>query len=375
MTTICLGARVIGYPEGGGHLWAYLNWARGFKALGCTVLWLEAVPRHCDQCWIDAHVAILRQRLDEWGLTDALVLVHETGERLRLTLPDRCVAIDGAHDTADLLVNQIYGLDDALVRGFRRSALLDIDPGLLQLWMTNGDFSVAQHDRYFTIGETVGKSGSRIPDVGIQWLHTPPCVDTDAWQVASSSPDRPFTTVTHWGGESVVDGDSMYPNSKRDSFLQFLKLPTLVRSPLEIAVLLSESERAERALLQANGWRVADSREVAGSPDQYRDYVRNSRGEFSCAKPSCMRLQNAWISDRTLCYLASGKPAVVQHTGPSAYLPDHEGILRFRTIDEAVRAIEAVDADYDRHAQAARELAVEVFDARKVAKRLLERAL
>ena len=107
----------------------------------------------------------------------------------------------------------------------------------------------------------------------------------------------------------------------------------------------------------------------------YRDYIQKSRGEFSCAKPSCMRLANAWISDRTLCYLASGKPAVVQHTGPSGFLPDGEGLFRFRTPDEAAQALRAVESDYDRHAAAARALAEAHFDAGRVVGRVLERAL
>src|SRR5947209_4296640 len=137
-TTVCLGARAIGYPTGGGHFWAYMNWARGLKSLGCTVLWLEALPRHCDQRWIDAHVPILRQRLDACGLTDDMILVGERGKALAFMLPERCAPLDAAQDAADLFLNQLYEFDAAKIDGFRRSALLDIDPGLLQIWMCNG---------------------------------------------------------------------------------------------------------------------------------------------------------------------------------------------------------------------------------------------
>jgi hypothetical protein len=86
-------------------------------------------------------------------------------------------------------------------------------------------------------------------------------------------------------------------------------------------------------------------------------------------------LQNAWISDRTLCYLASGKPAVVQDTGPSRFLPERCGLFRFRTLNEAVRCLETVAADYDEQCRQARALAEEHFDARKVVRRLLEQVL
>jgi len=115
--------------------------------------------------------------------------------------------------------------------------------------------------------------------------------------------------------------------------------------------------------------------EVAATPAAYRDYVQRSRGEISCAKPSCMRLQNAWISDRTLCYLASGRPAVVQDTGPSPCLDGRDGLLRFSSLDGAAASIARIEADYERHRVAARELAQTLFDARDIAERMLTVAL
>ena len=128
-------------------------------------------------------------------------------------------------------------------------------------------------------------------------------------------------------------------------------------------------------MLEAKGWRVRDSEAVSSTPADYRRYVQGSRGEFSCVKPSCIRFQNAWISDRTLCFLASGKPAVVEHTGPSRFLPDHAGLVRFRSLEEAATGLEQVAGDYERHCQLARALAEEHFSATKVAASVLERAL
>ena len=127
--------------------------------------------------------------------------------------------------------------------------------------------------------------------------------------------------------------------------------------------------------LERRGWRIEHAHAVASTPADYQRFIQRSKGEFSCAKPSCVRLQTAWLSDRTLCYLASGKPAIVQHTGPSRFLPDACGIFRFRDLPEAARYLDIVAADYDRQCRQARSLAEEFFDARKVAARLLERAL
>jgi hypothetical protein len=164
-------------------------------------------------------------------------------------------------------------------------------------------------------------------------------------------------------------------NTKRVSFLRFLELPRHTRQPLELALYLTDKDSEDRERLEQHGWRVRDSREVTGSPETYRSYLQRSRGEFSCAKLSCMEFQNAWISDRTLCYLASGKPAVVQHTGPSAYLPNGEGLFRFMTLEEAIGALEAVNADYQRHCRAAREIAEAYFDAEQVVARILNETL
>ena len=127
--------------------------------------------------------------------------------------------------------------------------------------------------------------------------------------------------------------------------------------------------------MEPHGWRVREAWDVSSTLEAYRAYIQRSRGEFSCAKPAYVRLETAWISDRTLCYLASGRPAVVQHTGRSKFLPDGEGLFRFRSLDEAAAALCAAEADYEYHCRQARALVEEHFDARRVVARVLERAL
>ena len=191
-------------------------------------------------------------------------------------------------------------------------------------------------------------------------------------------PGAPFTTVSQWqGGDWMVYGDESYSNQKRDGFLPYLDLPRMTRPPLELALGLAPgpSDEAEKQGLIDRGWRVRRAEEVTGTPWEYQKYIQSSAGEFSCCKPSCIRLQNAWISDRTICYLASGHPAVVQHTGPSRFLPDAAGLFRFRTLEEAAQMLNQVSADYSRQSANARALAEEFFDAAKVARRLLEIAL
>jgi hypothetical protein len=189
--------------------------------------------------------------------------------------------------------------------------------------------------------------------------------------------------VSSWlSGEYVTERAGgvkrvLYENDKCVSFMRFAELPARTSSELELALYFNRAgapDSGDRELLERNGWRVRHALEVARTPDLYRTYIQTSRGEFSCSKPSFVKLQTAWVSDRTLCYLASGKPAVVQHTGPSSFLPRWEGMFRFSTVEEAALALATIEADYARHCRAARALAEEFFDARTVVAQILNLA-
>lgn len=373
--TVCLYAKTLYYPAGSGHLWVYLNWALGLRALGCQVIWLEEVYPWTPAHELQAYVAALKSHLERYGLAEWVALCSEADELLPWNALRECLDLEAATE-ADLLLNMKYGMPSEVVERFRRSALVDIDPGLLQIWMSAGTLSVARHDVYFTIGETVGKPGARFPDVGLKWHYTPPCVALDWWSPHRATENAPFTTVSHWNADEwMEDKGEVYANDKRTGFLPFLDLPQHTTQPLELAICLGDDEQDERVALKERGWRLRHSLEVSSTPSDYQHYIQTSRGEFSCVKPSCIRLQNAWISDRTICYLASGKPAVIQHTGASRFLPDAAGLFRFRNFEEAVRYLETVAADYERQSKLARQLAEEYFDAQKVVGRVLERAL
>jgi len=388
--TVCLApANTVAYPNGGGHLWVYLHWALALRALGCRVIWLEGLdvderdaspagrrrrrggpPREC--------VAALKARLASFGLADTLALYAIGGG----TVPDEVAqgSLDlNAAAEADLLLNLWHSAPADIVGRFRRTAFIDTDPGLLQIWMTTGAVQLAHHDLYFTIGETVGTPAARFPDGGRTWVHTVPPVYLPEWpcvpEAFGGAAPPPYTTVAHWWGGTFEFNGTTFSNEKRASFLEYQDLPRCTPVSLELAVCLAEFHEEYRRLLEPKGWRLREAWDVTATPDAYRTYVQRSRGEFSCAKPAYISLETAWVSDRTLCYLASGRPAVVQHTGLSRFLPDAQGLFRFRSMDEAVRALAAAEADYERHGRAARALVEEHFDARRVVARVLERAL
>jgi hypothetical protein len=372
--TVCLcAANTLGYPQGGGHLWVFLNWALGLRTVGCEVVWLETVPSVPDEK-LRKNLRTLRSRLEQYHVTERLAVCTPEGGPVSWSAEEHCLDVD-AVDSADLLLSLRYDLRPELLRRFRRTALVDIDPGMLQIWISMGEIQLAPYDVYFSIGETVGQPGARFPDGGLTWNYTPPAVCLPAWAPTPAASTGAYTTIAHWwGGEIDFQGMTLN-NDKRTSFLRYLELPSHTSAPLELALCLAGGCRAEREFWEKEGWNIRDAWEVSSTPGLYHAYVQQSRGEFSCAKLSCTTLQGAWISDRTLCFLASGKPAVVEHTGPSRFLPDAEGLFRFRSPEEAARALDAVEADYEEQRRLARALAEEYFDAQKVVARVLERAL
>jgi hypothetical protein len=373
---VCFGANALGYPLGGGHLSVYLNWALGLRAAGCEVIWLEMAEEPVFVTELLANVATLKGRLERFGLQDSLRVRSETGAPLPAAVREQHPGIDDIIE-ADLFLSLRYATRPELAGRFRKTALVDIDPGLLQSWLTKGAIDVPDYNVHFTIGETVGQPGACFPDGSRKWEYTPPCVALDWWVPCPiSAADAPFSTISHWHAhEWMEDGGRVYANDKRTAFLPFLDLPSKTNQPLELAICLAEEDQSEWQMLRERGWRVLHAYKVAATPWDYQRYIQGARGEFSCTKPAYVRLQTAWISDRTLCYLASGKPAIVQHTGPSRFLPETAGLFRFRDIDEAARHLDTAAADYEKQCKLARTLVEEYFDARKVVTRILERVL
>src|SRR6059036_3409871 len=201
--TVCLApANTVAYPNGGGHLWVYLNWALALKALGCRVIWLEGIDvddsdtspagrrRRRGGRAVDC-VATLKTRLEPYGLADTLALYAMNGAAVPEDVAQGSLDLDAAA-SADLLLNLWHSLPAPVVQRFRRSAFVDTDPGLLQVWMTTGDIRVPTHDMYFTIGETVGTPAARFPDCGLRWHYTPSPIALSAWPLVRAEGFAPY---------------------------------------------------------------------------------------------------------------------------------------------------------------------------------------
>jgi hypothetical protein len=376
--------KVSSYLEGGGHFWVYMQYVLGLQQMGCDVYWLEGFRSQGDPKLDMPRIAEFMKRMEQFGLGGKVILYHDCGKGKDSPGLPEYISIprseaEAIFHQADLVLNFHYAISPSLLACFRRTALIDIDPGLLQLWISSGQLRVTPHDVHFTTGETVGTPTATFPDCGVTWRHIHPPVCLERWPFSFDPGCKVFTTVSSWWSHDwVKDADgNLFDNNKRVSFMEFLDLPQRTSQPLELALCLGNKphDLADRQTLERYGWRVRHAFDVSSTPNMYQSYVQKSRGEFSCAKPTCMKFQGAWVSDRTLCYLASGKPVVVQHTGPSSILSNGEGMFRFVTPEDVVRAFEAINADYERHCRTAREIAEAHFDSKRVMERILNLSL
>ena len=279
--------------------------------------------------------------------------------------------------SADLLINISGTLErPEEYRQVRRLAYIDSDPVFTQVKLARGqlDFRkwIDTHDVQFSFGERLSPA---VPDTGHRWRPTRQPIVLSEWHPETSYREV-FTTVMNWTSyKPVVYGNQSY-GQKDVEFMRFRELPSLVApTRLEIAVNTGKTRRTPRQLLAHKGWHVVDPAEVCPDLDTYRQYIESSKAEWSVAKNGYVLGQPGWFSCRSACYLAAGRPVAVQDTGFSAVLPVGEGLLTFRTLEEAVAAIKEIEANYARHAKAARALAVEYFDAAKVLTQLIDEAL
>jgi hypothetical protein len=185
----------------------------------------------------------------------------------------------------------------------------------------------------------------------------------------------------NWSSYYPVAYQGCTYGQKNVEFKRFLELPGRVApTDLEVAVRVAGPKRRRvpqdlAARLARHGWRVVDPAEACADLDSYRRYIESSKAEWSVAKNGYVVGQPGWFSCRSACYLAAGRPVVVQDTGFAGVIPVGEGVLCFRTLEEAAAAIQEVQANYSRHARAARAIAEEYFDSDKVLTRLIDEAL
>jgi hypothetical protein len=374
-------AFVAQYPSGGGNFWVPVQYLLGLREIGVDARWLELLWTGGDIERARGFIDAFRRSVERLGVAEWVTLVYfPAGTRDDPPgRPEHVMGLSAAELRARardaLLLNLANSVTAPLRAGFARTALFDLDPGPFQLWAREHDLGVGSHDVHLTIGQNLGAPDSPVPLGGVAWRKVWPAVHLPAWPDQGPAGGACYSTVTQWWTNqyAFLDGET-YDCNKRPGFLEVLDLPARIPVGLELAANLHPGEVDDRALLARHGWRVADPSEVAGTPEGFRRYVQGSRGEFSCAKPAYVKARPGWVSDRTICYLASGRPCVVQATGAETHLPASAGLRFFCTLDEAADALRAVEADYAAASRGARRLAEDVFAARVVVPALLAAA-
>ena len=354
----------------GGHTWVFLQYLLGFRRLGFDVLFLDWMTPEMGPGAEASRYS--RAVMERFGLQDHYCLMDAEGEAISGI--NRRHAIE--RTTASLLLININGFlaDPELLGAAPRRVYLDIDPGFGQMWREQGlHDAFAGHEIFVTIAEKIGRPGCRIPTCGLEWVTTRQPVVLDQW------PSRPgqgsaFTSIGAWRGPfAPIEFDGTSFGLRVHEFRKFAGLPKLTRQKFEIALEIHDTEVGDRELLRQGGWRLLDPLAVAGSPDDYRDFIGRARAELMVAKGMYVETRGGWFSDRSACYLASGRPVIAQDTGLAGLYPLGDGLLAFHTLEEATAAVESVSADYSRHARAAREIAEAEFGSDRVLTALLER--
>lgn len=368
-TPVVVAGALANKPGNGGEAWVRMEWVTGLRRLGFDVWFVEQIDRGQLGTGVGAAgrrpapATYFGEVVRRFDLEGRASLVDTRGDSL--VGPGRAELEQVASEAA-LLVNISGHLNlRPLFDRFRRKAYVDLDPGFTQFWHTSGidGARLAGHDLFFTVGLNVGRSSCPIPAGGISWRPLPPPVVLDDWPVRCSvSPG--FTTIASWRGSfGSIEHDGRTFGAKAHEFRRFVELPRHVKEPLEIALDIHPGDRQDLATLRRNGWRIVDPAGVASSPDSYRAYIQTSGAEFSVAQGVYVETGSGWVSDRTVRYLASGKPALVQDTGYSGHYPVGDGLVPFRTLQEAVDGAQRITADYDAHCHAARRLAETCFDS------------
>ena len=268
--------------------------------------------------------------------------------------------------SADVLIN-ISGMlvDEELTGGIPRRVYLDLDPAFNQLWHSSQacDMRFGGHTHFVTIGLAIGQAECPVPTCDLSWITTLQPIVLAFWPVAQRITHDALTTVGNWRSYGSIAHQGTFYGQKAHSLRRFITLPTLTDEKFTLALAIHPDEQKDLTAMAENGWRLRDPADVARTPEDYQRFIQGSKAEFGIAKSGYVTSRCGWFSDRSLCYLASGRPVLAEETGFSDFIPVGDGLFAFETIEEILAAIGELRADYARHARAARDIAEALFNS------------
>jgi hypothetical protein len=371
------------YPFGG-VIWDYIQYLLGFRALGHEVWYLEDTgtwPYHpIEQTFTEDathNIAALRSIMNEFGFTDRWI--YRNGATGEISAAISNINLEDFIREADLVANVsgaalLQGLEKA--KGKNHWMYLDGDPMFTQIRLVRPDKQqdaarIRLHDSHFTFGLHIGAKDCTVPTGDIHWRKTVQPIALEYWPVATQAPTRPWTTVMNWSSYATTELNGVAYGQKDLEFMRFKELPHRTSARFSLAIGQGPGRKRPTAELLNLGWEILEPDQVVPDHLTYRNFIRESVGEWSVAKHGYVLPRTGWFSCRTACYLAAGRPTIVQDTGWSHYLPTRNGLFAFEIMEEIVAAIQAIEKNYDMHCRAARALAEEYFEARNVCADLL----
>jgi hypothetical protein len=353
-----------------------LQYVLGLRKLGHDVFFVEPIapasmrPEGA-RLRISTNARYFRDVVARFDLENrAALLQQDTGDTVGLPYD----VLTQTAKTTDILINVSGMLTDArLFESIERRVYLDLDPAFNQLWnaVEGIDMRLDGHTHFVTVGTTIGTPACDIPTCDRTWVTTLQPMVLEEWPVTRGNPAAAWTTVGNWRGYGSIQYRGVLFGQKAHSLRQFMALPLRTHDVFVLAMAIHPGEVQDLDALASNRWRLVDPACVSATPDDYQAFIHASKAEFGIAKSGYVAARCGWFSDRSICYLASGRPVLAQDTGFEGVLPTGEGLLTFSTEDEAIEGIDAINEDYDRHAEAARQLAEEYFDSDRVLGRLL----
>ena len=366
-------------PHQGGATWAILQYLLGLRRLGHDVWLVEPVPADKWQpgdmpAEQTINARYFRDVMNQFGLANRATLLSSVG-RDSVGVPYS--ALLDAASTADLLIN-VSGMlaEPALIDRIPVRLYLDLDPAFIQLWQASGrvDMRFSAHTHFATVGLALGQpeGGCSIPTCGVDWIHTLPPIVLKHWPRATELTHNALTTIANWRSYGSIVHEGVSYGQKAHSLRQFIDLPIRTSAKFSLALSIHSNETPDLEALNRFGWQLLDPRDVAATPDAYRQFIAGSWAEFGVAKQGYVLSKSGWFSDRSACYLASGRPVLAQDTAFSRHIPTGEGLLCFSTPEEALAGIESLQRNYAAHSAAARRLAEKYFDSDNVLRRLLQ---
>jgi hypothetical protein len=383
MDTVVVSGAIANKHKNGGEAWVRLSWILGLRRLGFDVWFVEQMDAASA---VDAagrptafaeseNRRYFEQVVERFGLGGRASLLFEGGREASGVPLEELLPVA---EEARLLVNVSGHLHlEPLMGRLRRKAYVDLDPGFTQFWHAGGTGGsrLEGHDVFFTVGENIGRPECPIPTCGLEWKTVRPPVVLAEWPVARDGELDRFTTIGAWRGAfGPVSFDGRTYSLKVHQFRKVIELPRLVPERFEIALDIHPGDARDREALESSGWTLVDPRAAVPGPLEFREYVQGSGAEFSVAQGIYVETNSGWFSDRTVRYLASGRPVLVQDTGFSRNLPCGEGLLAFDDLEGSVAGVRRIASDYERHRQAARAIAAAHFDSDVVLARFLEEA-